>query len=110
MKKVGAAAAAVGVAAVAVTFVIISNGRNARADVGGRNVYGFPASIADGAENTEPVLALNGHEDLVKSYTYTKHQHSPGIYLISTVAWEKLTPEQQHLRDSFTKTNDNIKS
>ena len=30
--------------------------------------------VVDGAENTELALTVDGHEDLVKSYTYTEHQ------------------------------------
>lgn len=77
----------------------------------GETYTALQQGIVDGAENTELALTVNGHEDLVKSYTYTEHQYSPDIYIISTSTWEKLTPEQQqHLRDALAKTNDNFKS
>ena len=67
--------------------------------------------MVDGAENTELALTVNGHEDLVKSYTYTEHQYSPDIYIISTKTWDALTAEQQQaLVESLQKTNDNFKS
>lgn len=67
--------------------------------------------IVDGAENTELALTVNGHEDLVKSYTYTEHQYSPDIYIISTRTWNRLSENQQQaLRDALTKTNDNFKT
>ena len=67
--------------------------------------------MVDGAENTELALTVNGHEDLVKSYTYTEHQYSPDIYIISTKTWNALTAEQQQaLVESLQKTNDNFKS
>jgi len=67
--------------------------------------------IVDGAENTELALTVNGHEDLVKSYTYTEHQYSPDIYIISTKTWNKLTEaEKLCLTSSLEKTNDNFKS
>ena len=37
--------------------------------------------VVDGAENTELALTVDGHEDLVKSYTYTEHQFSPDIFM-----------------------------
>ena len=67
--------------------------------------------MVDGAENTELALTVNGHEDLVKSYTYTEHQYSPDIYIISTDTWNSLTQEQQTaLVESLEKTNENFKS
>jgi tripartite ATP-independent transporter DctP family solute receptor len=77
----------------------------------GETYTALQQGVVDGAENTELALTVNGHEDLVKSYTYTEHQYSPDIYIISTDTWNKLTAEQQeHLKESLTKTNDNFKS
>lgn len=67
--------------------------------------------IVDGAENTELALTVDGHQDLVKSYTYTEHQYSPDIYIISTKTWNKLTEEQRtYLVECMKKTNENFKS
>lgn len=67
--------------------------------------------IVDGAENTELALTVDGHQDLVKSYTYTEHQYSPDIYIISTKMWNSLsTDQQEYLVESLEKTNDNFKS
>ena len=67
--------------------------------------------IVDGAENTELALTVDGHQDLVKSYTYTEHQYSPDIYIISTKTWNSLTEEQrEYLIESLEKTNENFKS
>lgn len=67
--------------------------------------------IVDGAENTELALTVDGHKDLVKSYTYTEHQYSPDIYIISTKKWNSLTDEQKdYLVECLEKTNDNFKS
>lgn len=66
--------------------------------------------VVDGAENTELALTVNGHEDLVSSYTYTEHQYSPDIYIISTKTWNSLSDSQkEHLKKSLAKTNDNFK-
>ncbi len=66
--------------------------------------------VVDGAENTELALTVNGHEDLVSSYTYTEHQYSPDIYIISTKTWNLLSESQKnHLKESLAKTNDNFK-
>lgn len=67
--------------------------------------------IVDGAENTELALTVDGHQDLVTSYTYTEHQYSPDIYIISTKTWNSLTEEQQnYLTECLEKTNENFKS
>jgi tripartite ATP-independent transporter DctP family solute receptor len=67
--------------------------------------------VVDGAENTELALTVNGHEDLVKAYTYTEHQYSPDIYIISTDLWESMSSEQQeYLKECLAKTNDNFKT
>lgn len=66
--------------------------------------------IVDGAESTELALTVDGHEDLVKYYTYTEHQYYPDIYIISTKKWNSLTEEQQnYLKECLAKTNDNYK-
>lgn len=66
--------------------------------------------IVDGAENTELALTVDAHEDLVSSYTYTEHQYSPDIYIISTKKWNSLSKEQQdYLVECLEKTNDNFK-
>ena len=66
--------------------------------------------IVDGAENTELALTVDAHEDLVSSYTYTEHQYSPDIYIISTKKWNSLTKEQQdELVECLEKTNENFK-
>ena len=66
--------------------------------------------IVDGAESTELALTVDGHEDLVSSYTYTEHQYYPDIYIISTKKWNSLTKEQQdYLKECLAKTNDNYK-
>lgn len=67
--------------------------------------------IVDGAENTELALTVDGHQDLVKSYTYTEHQYSPDIYIISAKKWNSLTDEQKdYLIECLEKTNENFKS
>ncbi|GAA0808415.1 TRAP transporter substrate-binding protein [Faecalicatena orotica] len=67
--------------------------------------------VVDGAENTELVLTVDGHQDIVKSYTYTEHQYSPDIYIISTKKWNSLSAEQQeYLVKCLGETNDNFKT
>ena len=67
--------------------------------------------VVDGAENTELALTVDGHEDLVKSYTYTEHQFSPDIFIVSTKTWNKMTEKQrQSLITALEKTNENFKS
>lgn len=66
--------------------------------------------VIDGAENTELALTVDKHAEIVKSYTYTEHQYSPDIYIISTKAWNKLTAEQQdYLKECLSGINENFK-
>ncbi len=78
---------------------------------GGETYSALQQGIVDGAENTELVLTVDGHEDLVKAYTYTEHQYSPDIYIISTKTWNRLTDGQKNqLVTAIQKANDNFKS
>lgn len=77
---------------------------------GGETYSALQQGIVDGAENTELVLTVDGHQDLVKAYTYTEHQYSPDIYIISTKTWNSLTEGQQNqLVTAIQKANDNFK-
>ena len=75
----------------------------------GETYTALQQGVVDGAENTELALTVNGHEDLVKSYTYTEHQYSPDIYIMSTKTWNSLSDAQkQYLKECLIKTNDNF--
>lgn len=66
--------------------------------------------VIDGAENTELALTVDKHAEVAKSYTYTEHQYSPDIYIISTKTWNNLSKEQQaYLTDCLEDVNDNFK-
>ncbi len=47
--------------------------------------------VVDGAENTELALTVDKHGEVAKSYTYTEHQYTPDVYIISTKTWNRLT-------------------
>ncbi len=51
--------------------------------------------ILDGAENNEFALTIARHAEIAKHYTYTMHTRIPDVVLISNMALEKLTDEQQ---------------
>lgn len=77
----------------------------------GETYSSLQQGIVDGAENTELALTVDGHQDLVKSYTYTEHQYSPDIYIISTKTWDSLSETQRaYLITCLEKTNENFKS
>ena len=77
----------------------------------GETYSSLQQGIVDGAENTELALTVDGHQDLVSSYTYTEHQYSPDIYIISTKTWNRLTDGQKELLvTSIQKANENFKS
>ena len=66
--------------------------------------------VIDGAENTELALTVDKHAEVAKSYTYTEHQYSPDIYIISTKTWNKLSKEQQdYLKECLNGINENFK-
>lgn len=66
--------------------------------------------VIDGAENTELALTVDKHAEVAKSYTYTEHQYSPDIYIISTKTWNKLSDKQkEYLRGCLAEVNDNFK-
>ncbi|WOO87067.1 TRAP transporter substrate-binding protein [Mollicutes bacterium LVI A0039] len=50
--------------------------------------------VIDGAENNELALTVNRHMDVAKSYSYTRHQMVPDIYILSTKTLENMTDEQ----------------
>lgn len=65
--------------------------------------------IVDGAENTELALTVDKHEEIVRSYTYTEHQYTPDIYVISTKTWNRLSDKQKkYLMECFLKLNENF--
>ena len=67
--------------------------------------------VLDGAENTEMVLNVNRHGEIVKAYTYTEHQYLPDIFIINTKTWEKLSEKQQQfLRDALAENSDFYKA
>ena len=65
----------------------------------------------DGAENTELALTVDKHGEVAKSYTYTEHQYTPDVYIISTKTWNRLTEEQQnYLVECLNRSNENFKN
>ena len=75
----------------------------------GETYTSLQQGIVDGAENTELVLNVDKHEEIVKSYTYTEHQYTPDIYIISVKTWDKLSQEQKdYMLECFVKLNENF--
>ncbi len=56
---------------------------------------GLQQGLIDGAENNETALTTGKHGEVAKAYTYTEHQYSPDILIVSTKAWDKLADEQK---------------
>ncbi len=50
--------------------------------------------VIEGAENNELALTVNRHMDVAKSYSYTRHQMVPDIYILSTKTLEEMSDEQ----------------
>lgn len=51
--------------------------------------------VVDGAENNPPSFHLSRHYETSKYYTLDKHTSIPDVLVISTIVWDRLTPEQQ---------------
>ncbi len=53
--------------------------------------------VVDGAENNAPSLYTANHYEIAKHYSLDEHTAVPDVVLISTITWNKLTPEQQQI-------------
>ena len=75
----------------------------------GETYTSLQQGVIDGAENTELALTVDKHGEICKSYTYTEHQYTPDIYIISTKAWNGFSREQQeYLKEAFVALNANF--
>jgi len=63
--------------------------------------------VVDGAENNPPSFYLSRHYEVCKYYTLNEHTSVPDILVIGTVAWNRLTPqEQQWLQEAADEATD----
>lgn len=53
--------------------------------------------VIDGAENNFPSYDSSNHYQVAKFYIMDKHQVTPEILMMSKVAWDKLSPEDQKI-------------
>ncbi|MEQ9296966.1 MAG: TRAP transporter substrate-binding protein [Cyclobacteriaceae bacterium] len=51
--------------------------------------------VVDGAENNPPSFHLSRHYETCKYYTLDKHTSIPDVLVISTIVWDRLSPDQQ---------------
>ena len=51
--------------------------------------------VVDGAENNPPSFFTARHYEVCKYYSLDEHTTIPDVLLISTIVWEKLTPQEQ---------------
>jgi len=51
--------------------------------------------VVDGAENNPPSFYLSHHYEVCQFYTLDEHTAVPDILLISTVVWNRLSPEER---------------
>lgn len=57
--------------------------------------------IVDGAENNPPSFYTSHHYEVCKYYSLNEHTAVPDVLLIGTLAWNRLTPqEQQWLKEA----------
>lgn len=51
--------------------------------------------VVDGAENNPPSFHMSRHYEVCKFYTLDEHTSIPDVLVISTEAWERMTPQEQ---------------
>jgi len=51
--------------------------------------------VVDGAENNPPSFYLSHHYEVCKYYTLDEHTAVPDILLMSTMTWDRLSPQEQ---------------
>lgn len=56
---------------------------------------GLQQGLVDGAENNPPSFHFSRHYEVCKHYCLDEHTLVPDVLLMSTVWWERLTPEAQ---------------
>ena len=64
--------------------------------------------VIDGAENNFPSYESAKHFEVAKNYSLDEHTIVPEVFVMSKVAWDKLTPEDQAIfsaaaKESMTK-------
>ncbi|QDB79209.1 TRAP transporter substrate-binding protein [Georgenia sp. 311] len=53
--------------------------------------------LIDGAESNETVLTQSAHGEVAKSFSLTEHTRIPDMLVISSDAWQRLSPQDQEL-------------
>ena len=56
----------------------------------------------DGAENNEPSLYTSNHYEVCKHYSLDEHTMVPDVVLVSTVVWNRLSPQHQSVSSICT--------
>ena len=51
--------------------------------------------VVDGAENNPPSFHLSRHYETCKYYSLDRHTSVPDVLVMSTIVWNRLTPQQQ---------------
>ena len=60
-------------------------------------INAMQTGVVDGAENNWPSYESARHYEVAKNYTLTEHSLTPEILVISKMAWDKLSPEDQKI-------------
>jgi tripartite ATP-independent transporter DctP family solute receptor len=53
------------------------------------------SGVVDGAENNPPSFFLSRHYEVCKYYSLNEHTTIPDVLLVSTIIWNKLSPQEQ---------------
>src|SRR4029079_9059281 len=63
----------------------------------GQVLTGLATKLIDGAENNWPSYVTTGHFKHAGYYTLTQHTMSPEALVVSSKAWDSLSPEDQKI-------------
>jgi tripartite ATP-independent transporter DctP family solute receptor len=72
----------------------------------GQVLTGLTTGLIDGAENNWPSFVTTNHFKAARYYTLTEHTMTPEVLVMSTAAWNALSPEDQRIfRDAARESN-----
>jgi tripartite ATP-independent transporter DctP family solute receptor len=77
--------------------MVAALGASATPMAAGEIFSALQTGVIDGAENNYPTFVAQNHYQSAKHFILDAHQRIPEVLLISKIAWDKLSPEDQKL-------------
>lgn len=69
---------------------------------------GLQSGVIDGAENNWPSYYSTSHYEVAKNFTLDHHSRTPELVIMSKVAWDKLSPEDQKIVKEAARQSEEI--